>query len=223
MRLPSHCQSANARILAATHNPPNESEAVFLCFRTRSLLESMLVCCAFLLITASTSAQETKTRTTTTGSEVSVTSYEEIPAATEPCTFAECDWWNRLREAGNKMLRKGDQESKSVFASLFVEGIEKSYRVPLADRPAQGLSPAPMCLQPSDLPAKQRTGTVRLSVEQRADGSVGEVKVVNGLRPEADRRCIQAARNVIFLPAVKDRQFVTQWSPAQYKVSTARN
>ena len=190
---------------------------------SRSVLGSSFVCCALLLITANASAQATRTRTETVGSEVSIVKYQEVPAATEPCASPECDWWNRLREAGNKMLRKGDQKSKSVFASLFVEGIEKSYRVPLADRPVQGLSLAPMCLQPSDLPAKQRNGTVRLSVEQRADGSVGEVKVVNGLGPEADRRCIQATRNVIFLPAVKDRQFVTQWSSAQYKVSTGRD
>lgn len=197
--------------------------AVFASSHGRSLLGSGLVCFALLLMTAETWAQDSKTQTTIAGSGVSVVTYKEIPAATEPCTSAECDWWNRLREAGNKMLRKGDQKSKSVFASLFVEGIEKSYRVPLADRPAQGLSRAPMCLQPSDLPAKQRNGTVRLSVEQRADGSVGEVKVVNGLGPEADRRCIQATRNIIFLPAVKDRQFVTEWSPAQYKVSTGRD
>ena len=188
-----------------------------------SIVGSGLICFAFLLMTAHTSAQDSKTRTTIEGSSVSVFSYKEIPAATEPCTSQECDWWNRLREAGNKLLRKGDQKSKSVFASLFAEGIEKSYRVPLPDRPAQVLSPAPMCLQPSDLPAKQRNVTVRLSVEQRADGSVGEVKVVNGLGPEGDRRCIQASRNIIFLPAVKARQFVTQWSPAQYKVSTERD
>jgi len=172
---------------------------------------------------AHASAQDTKTRTTTTGSAISVNTYKEIPAATEPCASAECDWWNRLREAGNKMLRRGDQKSKTVYASLFLEGIEKSYRVPLADRPPLQLFFAPTCLQPSDIPSKQRTGTVRLSVEHRGDGSVGEVKVVNGLRPEADRRCIQATRNIIFLPAVKDRQFVTEWGPVQYKVSTSRN
>jgi len=188
-----------------------------------SLLGSSLVCCVCLLMTAHASAQDTKTRTTTAGSVVSVDTYKEIPPATEPCASAECDWWNRLRDAGNKMLRKGDQKSKSVYASLFVEGIERSYRVPLQDRPPLALSVAPMCLQPSDLPVRQRNGTISLSVEHRADGSVGEVKVVNGLRPEADRRCIQATRNIIFLPAVKDRQFVTQWAPAQYKISTARN
>ena len=195
--------------------------AVFPFYYRRSLLGSGFVCCAFLLMAAQTSAQDTKTRTTTAGSTVSVNTYKEIPTATEPCTPEECEWWNRLREAGNKLLRKGDQKSKSAFASVFVEGIEKSYRVPLADRSSQGLFFRPA--QIADLPSKPRNGTVRLSVEHRADGSVGEVKVLNGLSPEVDKRCIQAAQNVIFLPAVTDRKFVTEWQPAQYKFSNSRN
>ena len=180
----------------------------------RSLRTLGLVCCALLLMTALASAQDTKTRTTTAGSVVSVFTYKEIPAATGPCTPEECDWWNRLREAGNKLLRKGDGKSRSVFASLFVEGITKSYSVPLADRPSQALFSPP--LQIADLPIKPRNGTVRLSVERRADGSVGDVKLLNGLGSEVNKRCIREARNVIFLPAVRDRKFVTEWQTAPY-------
>ena len=108
-----------------------------LSFQMRSLLGASLVCCAFLLMTVHASAQDTKTRRTKVGSSVSFWSYTEIPAATEPCTAEECDWWNRLREAGNKLLQKGDQKSRRAYATLFVEGIEKSYKVPLADRPAK--------------------------------------------------------------------------------------
>ena len=175
-------------------------------------LGSGLVCFAFLLMPAHTSAQDTKTRTTTAGSTVSVDTYKEIPAATEPCTSDECDWWNRLREAGNKLQRKGDEKSKSVFASLFIEGIEKSYRVPLEDRPPQDLFFRPVV----DRPSKPRNGTVRLSVEHRADGSVGDVKVLSGLDSEIDKRCIREARNILFLPAVRDRKFITEWQTAQY-------
>ena len=107
-----------------------------------NLLGSILVCCAFLLMTAHASAQDTKTRKTTAGSGVSIMSYKEIPAATEPCTSEECDWWTRLREAGNKLLRKGDQKSMSAYASLFVEGIAKSYKVPLADSLLNGRLPS---------------------------------------------------------------------------------
>lgn len=182
----------------------------------RSLLRFGLVLCACLLTTAHLSAQDTKTVKTTTGSGVSVTTYEEIPAATEPCTPEECEWWNRLRQAGNKLLRKNDQKSKGAYASLFVEGIEKSYRIPLKDRSAQVLFFGPP-VQTANLPSKQRNGVVRLSVEQRADGSTGEVKVLNGLGPEIDRRCILAAQSVIFLPAVRDRTFVTEWQTPKYE------
>jgi hypothetical protein len=188
-------------------------KVVYLPFHRRSLLASGLVCCALLLMTALASAQDTKTRTTTAGSVVSVFTYKEIPAATGPCTFEECDWWNRLREAGNKLLRKGDGKSRSVFASLFVEGIEKSYRVPSDDRPPQVLIDRPV--QIADLPIKPN-GTVRLSAEYRADGSIGDIKLLNGLGSEVDKRCIRAARNVIFLPAVRDRKFVTEWQTPQY-------
>jgi hypothetical protein len=168
-------------------------------------------------MTAHASAQDTKTRRTAAGSSaVSILSYKEIPAATEPCTSEECDWWNRLREAGNKLLRKGDQKSMSAYASLFVEGIEKSYKVPLTDRPSQVLVFGPP-VPPSKVPSQQRNGTVKLSVEHRADGSVGEIKVLSGLGTQLDQRCIHAARSVIFLPAVKDRQFVTEWTTPQYK------
>ena len=142
-------------------------------------------------------------------------SYKEIPAATEPCTAEECDWWNRMREAGNKLLGKGDQKSKSAYASVFVEGITKSYKVPLADRPSQVLFRG-QPVQPSEIP-KRRNGIVRLSVEHRADGSIGEIKVISGVETQVDQRFIQAARSVIFLPAVKDRQFVSEWQTAEYK------
>jgi hypothetical protein len=189
---------------------------VNLSLHRRSLLRIGFVSCAFLLTTAHVSAQETKTVKTTTGSGISVRTYQEIPAATEPCTPEECEWWNRLRQAGNKLLRKSDQKSKSAYAYLFVEGIEKSYRIPLKDRSSQTLVFGPVA-QSADLPSKQRNGIVKLSIELRADGSVGDVKVLNGLGAEVDRRCIQAAQSVIFLPAVRDRTFVTEWQTPKYE------
>jgi hypothetical protein len=194
--------------------------AVFASSYRRSLLGSGLVCFAFLLMTAHTSAQDSKTRTTIAGSSVSVFTYKEIPAATGPCTSEECDWWNRLREAGNKLLRKGDEKSKNVFATLFVEGIVKSYRAPSDDRPSQVLFSRPV--QIADLPLKPN-GTVRLSVEFREDGSIGDVNLLDGLRSDVDKRCIREARNVLFLPAVRDRKFVTEWKTPQYKFFNARN
>jgi TonB-like protein len=181
----------------------------------RSLLRFGLLTCAFLLMTAHLSAQDIKTVKTKSGSGVSVTTYQEIPAATEPCTLEECEWWNRLRQAGNQLLLKGDQKSKSAYASLFVEGIEKSYRIPVKDRSSQILVFGP--LQTADLASQARNGTVKLSIEHRADGSIGEVRVLKGLGPKIDRRCIQAAQSAIFLPAVRDRTFVDEWQTPEYK------
>lgn len=214
--IPVFAQTQITQGLAHHSVSTQDGDQTYTTFQMRSLLASSLVCCAFLLMSAHASAQDTKTRRTAAGSAVSVTSYTEIPAATEACTPEECDWWNRLREAGNKVLRKGDEKSMSAYASLFVEGIAKSYKVPLADRPSQVLSHG-QPVQITNLPLKQRNGTVRLSVEHRADGSVGEIKVLTGVGTQVDQRYIQAARSVIFLPAVKDRQFVAEWQTAQYR------
>src|SRR5687767_1061122 len=123
--------------------------------RRRSFLRFGLVSCACLLTTAHLSAQDTKTVKSTAGSGISVATYQEIPAATEPCSPVECEWWNRLRQAGNKLLRKGDQRSKSAYASLFLEGIEKSYRIPLKDRSALTLVFGPR-VETTDLASKER-------------------------------------------------------------------
>lgn len=125
-----------------------------------------------------------------------------------------------MREAGNKLLRKGDQKSKSAYALLFLEGMEKSYRVPVKDRPSQVLDRGPT-VKTSDLPSNERNGTVILSVEHRADGTIGELRVLNGLGPKIDQRFIQAAQSIIFLPAVRDREFVTELQTAKYKISWA--
>jgi len=193
--------SSPIQTLRSSHRNISLNLSIF----SQGLLWLLLVSCACILMTALASAQDTKTRTTTSGSSVSVFTYKEIPAATGPCTPEECDWWNRLREAGNKLLRKGDGKSRSVFASLFVEGITL-------------FSPP---VQIADLPIKPRNGTVRLSVERRADGSVGDVKLLNGLGSQVDKRCIREAMNVIFLPAVRDHKFITAWETPEFKFYAA--
>ena len=87
---------------------------------------------------------------------------------------------------------------------MFVEGLEKSYHVPLGDRPAQALVGGSMVRFAVN-------GTVEISVEIRSDASIGETKVTKSLAPDVDRNCIETFRQTIFLPAVKDRTFVTSW------------
>jgi hypothetical protein len=158
--------------------------------------------------------QETVTRSSKVGSTVEGRTYRDIPPSTEPCSPEECSWWERLREAGNKLLRKGDEKSKGAFVAAFLEGIEKSYRVPVKDRPPQPLV-FPRPIVTSDLPLKERNGRVQLSVELMADASVGEIRVVESLGKAIDERCVKAVQNIIFLPAVKNGAFVQdKWMPA---------
>jgi hypothetical protein len=157
--------------------------------------------------------QETMTIRKNIGSTVALGTYKEIPAATEQCSPAECEWWERLRQVGNELQRKGSEKLKRKFVAVFVEGLEKSYRIPLKDHPSQMIVPVmPAPLSPGVRP---KNGKVVLSVEVRSDGSVGEIKVVEGLRKDMDELCIQAQRQRIFLPAVKDGAFVADWRKAE--------
>ena len=158
-------------------------------------------------------SQETRTVKKRAGSSVLLSTYKEIPGPTEPCTPSECEWWEQLRQAGNDLQLKGDKKSKKKYILLFVEGIEKNHRIPLGDRPSQILVPTIPVQYSRDLVPKN--GKVELSIEVRPDGSVGEVKVVKGLRSDMDQRCIQAQRKNIYLPSVKDQSFVTEWQKTE--------
>jgi hypothetical protein len=63
-------------------------------------------------------------------------------------------------------------------------------------------------------------GNIELSIEYRADGSIGDIKIVKGLDIEIDGRIVQGARRNIFVPAIKDGVFVTTWQSGSYKFST---
>lgn len=159
------------------------------------------------------------------GSTVLVSTYNEIPEATEQCSQEEKQWWDSLRKAGNDLQKKMDQKSQTKLAILFAEGLEKAYRIPLKDRPPQVLLPGKVVF-PDLLVARARAkglkGTIELSIEYRADGSIGDVKIVKGLDKEMDGYAVRAARQNIFLPAIKDGAFVTDWRSGGLKFSTQR-
>lgn len=185
---------------------------IFSFTRSRRYGVSLVAFFVVLFVTCTVICQDSKTVTKVSGSGVTINTYTEIPEAAEPCTPDECDWWKQLRQAGNNLLRKGDEKSKREFVTLFVVGLEKSYRVPVKDRPSLSLA----TVRPGQ-PRKgviPRNGKVELSIEVRADGSVGDVKVIKSLRSDMDRLCIQPQGQSIFLPAVKDHAFVTEWQNA---------
>lgn len=121
-----------------------------------------------------------------------------------------------MRDAGNKLLRKADETSEAAYVVVFLEGIERSYHVPLKDRPPQILRFPPR-VQTDDLPFKERNGRVRLSLELRADLSIGEIKLLEGIGTTINERCVKAAQNMIFLPAVKNGTFVSDIQTPTYK------
>lgn len=176
----------------------------------------MLACCYIILAVAgvgNVTGQKVEQVKKITGSSIRLFSVEEIPKASEGCAPAECEWWGQLRDTGNDLQRKPDTKSKRRFVTLFLLGLERAYRVPIRDRPSQALFIARPALLGHGLPKKN--GIVSLSVEVRSDGSVGEVNVLKGLRSDMDESCVHAQRQSIFLPAVKDRVFVTDWQKAE--------
>ena len=153
------------------------------------------------------SAQSLRTVKKTSGSAFEVHTIESIPKAPADCVSEECEWWNKLRDAGNKLLAKGGSKFQREFVILFTEGFNKHYRVPVNDRPYQALvGPAP---KPPATGARPKNGKVELSVEVMTDGSVGEIQVLKSLRPDLDEQCIQIMRQTIYLPAIRNHLFIT--------------
>lgn len=180
-----------------------------------SFTNHIIVWFVFALVVSVTGVvgQETKTVRTGTVARKVISTYTEFPKAEETCSGAQCEWWNQLREAGLVLQQKDDKRTRRNFVELFVIGLEKSYHVPLKDRPPMVLANDPPPIS-SKTQRRKMNGEVLLSVERRAEGSVGEIKVVKGLNSYADKVCIRMQRESIFLPAVKDQTFVTVWSPA---------
>jgi TonB family protein len=132
-----------------------------------------------------------------------------IPDVSVPCSEEEAQWWNRLKTAGEELRAdRKNQEKKQAFLSLLQEGQEKSYQVPIQDHKAIVLVMNPPHYSEAGRQAKVG-GEVEMRLELRADGFVGEVENLRGLGFGLDENAVEAARKTIFLPAVKDRKFVT--------------
>ncbi len=153
-------------------------------------------------------------RKTESGAEVRT--FYDFPEATEACTAEESIWWKRLREAGNYLQKKSDEKSKKRFYLLMYEGQQKAYQIPVKDRAPQLLVWGEPIL-PEAARRSHITGTVVLSVDYRADGSVGDVQIVNGLGFGIDENIILATRKQVFLPAVKDHAFVSERSNVNFE------
>jgi len=136
-----------------------------------------------------------------------------VPEASLPCTPEEQTWWTELRAASEEVRyphRPGEKQKKK-FLDVLREGEEKSYKPPVPDTQAVMLfRTEPMYTEQAR--HDRVRGRVVLQVEFLADGTVGKVEVIEGLPGSGLNEASEdAARKTIFLPAVKNRQFVA-WS-----------
>jgi TonB family protein len=135
-----------------------------------------------------------------------------VPEASLPCTPEEQTWWTELRAASEEVKshrRPGDKQKKK-FVTLLRNGSEKSLAPPVPDARAVILWKT----EPQYTEAARKreiNGSVTLQIELLANGSVGKMSVIQGLPEGLDDAAAEAARQTIFLPAIKNRQFVSSY------------
>jgi len=114
-------------------------------------------------------------------------------------------------------------EARMKFAEVLKEGQEKSYRPPIDERayPLTLYSGIPSYTEQ----ARRRdiSGRVTLRVEFRADGAIGDVRVIDGLGYGLDENAIKAIRQMIFLPALKEGMFLSVSRTANAEFNLAYN
>jgi TonB family protein len=137
-----------------------------------------------------------------------VEDHRTIPAASLSCTSEEAKWWNAVRTTSEAVRRsRGNKTDRNKFAELLLEGRHNSFTVPIADRKVIVLSQTePQYTE--EARRKRVGGFIGLRLEVLADGTVGKVRTLNSLGSGLDENAIEAARKLVFLPAVKDRKFV---------------
>lgn len=132
----------------------------------------------------------------------------QIPEATLPSTPEVKTWWNAIRDAANAVRQsRGSDRDRKKFAALLEEGAAKSFKPPIDDRkPFYLVQVEPRYTE--DGRKHRINGYIILLVEFRADGTVGEVRTRNSLGYGLDEAAVEAARKAVFLPAIKNGEFV---------------
>ena len=125
-----------------------------------------------------------------------------------PCTKNRPGGQLRAASEDVKHPRRPGEKEKEMFLNVLRTGVKKSYKPPVPDA-------RPVILwktEPQYTEAARRHGihgTITLEVELRADGNVGVIEVIKGLPEGLNDVAADTARKTIFLPAIKNRQFVT--------------
>jgi TonB family protein len=104
------------------------------------------------------------------------------------------------------------ETARQNYSRLLQERQDKSYRAPIRDaKPTVLYNSYPTYTEKAR--RNKTSGSVKLRVEFRADGKIGNVTVVRGLGDGLDEKAVEAVRRMVFLPATKDRVFVTFYVP----------
>jgi TonB family protein len=133
-----------------------------------------------------------------------------VPEADISGSPEEQTWWKELHDAGNNLRsthRSGDKQKKK-FATVLHDGQTRLLKPPITDsRPVILFRAAPYYTEE----ARQRgvRGVITLQVEFLPNGDIGDIKVIDTLGAGLDEAAVEAARKTIFLPAVKNREFVS--------------
>jgi len=123
----------------------------------------------------------------------------------------------------DELLSKKDREIMNAeitrttgnYLGLLREGKEKGYRVPVPDNRVIVLHGAPARYTNAARKAKEQ-GTIVLSIEFRADGTIRVLKIVRGLGFGLNEQAVAAVQKIIFLPEIKDGTFVKMSSNLEY-------
>ena len=142
----------------------------------------------------------------------------EVPEATMPATPAEAEWWERVRTESSKVQKSYDR-SADKLVGLLKEGIDNDHRVPIPDRGVTFLRKR-RPRYPQEASQPQVSGGIALVAEFLTDGTVGEVKVVESLTAGLNEAATEATQKTVFLPAIKNRQFVSSRLPMTMSFNT---
>jgi len=161
---------------------------------------------------------------------------KEIPKATKLCSPDEAKWWEALRTAAQEAVaaheRKVEAEAtasakrinlderklakmdaditvtRQRYLDLLREGLVKSYRPPIPDGRPIILTKVKAKFT-EEARQKKINGSNILQIMFRADGFVSDIKIVRGLGSGLEERSIDSAKQILFIPMVKDGVFVS--------------
>ena len=131
---------------------------------------------------------------------------KRVPQAYEPDDEDELLSENEREKMDAEITR-----TTGNYLDLLREGKEKGYRVPVPDNRVIVLHGAPARYTNAARKAKEQ-GTIVLSIEFRADGTIRVLKIVRGLGFGLNEQAVAAVQKIIFLPEIKDGTFVNMSS-----------